>query len=197
MVYSCSQDAFGTHNTLNKEMEMSTKGIVADNGGQIDMHGKRFHPTWSRLANTVAQGSDIVRMQDEVNWEIGQYILITTSFYLDEYRSGARPEANEVHRIIGISVDRKSIKLENGVKYQHYGGPEYQVEVALLSRRISVEGIGNNEEFGGHMAIRHQGIGRYSGVLAYQMGQKNQMGTPDTTARQVESCDLPMCLHGR
>eukprot|EP00958_Prasinococcus_capsulatus_P021670 scaffold2973_cov325-Prasinococcus_capsulatus_cf.AAC.3 len=183
-----SKDAFGTHKTLNKEMEMSTKGIVADNGGQLDIHGKRFHPTWTRLANSVSQGSNIVQLQDQVNWEVGQYVLLVTSFYLDEYRSGSRPDANEVHKIVAVSEDGRSIKLENGVKYQHYGGPEYQVEVALLSRRITIQGVGNGGEFGGHTAIRHNGSGRFSGVLGYEMGQKNQMGTISTYQK---------CMHYR
>jgi len=51
-------------------------GIVATGKGQIDLHGKQFHPTWTRLAASVKSGSTIIYLQDTVNWEVGQEIVV-------------------------------------------------------------------------------------------------------------------------
>lgn len=44
------------------------KGIYVP--GEIDVHGKQFHPTWSRLAATANNGDDRVHLQHNVNWEV-------------------------------------------------------------------------------------------------------------------------------
>jgi hypothetical protein len=59
-------------------------------------------------------------------------------------------------------------------------GPEYQSEVALLSRRIVLQGdtgSAADNSFGGHsMVSGTQATGRISGVQADRMGQLNVLG---------------------
>jgi hypothetical protein len=50
----------------------TSKGLVSQ--GIVDMHGKLYHPTWTRLARTVAANSSYVYLQDNVNW----YVLLLT-----------------------------------------------------------------------------------------------------------------------
>lgn len=48
----------------------------------------------------------------------------------------------------------RAIQLDYAVRFHHYGGKEYQCEVALLSRRIFVYGNGTIfNGFGGHIMI--------------------------------------------
>ena len=54
------------------------KGISV-NGGILSIHGKRYFPTWTRLAETVEAGQDYLLVQEEVNWQLGQEIVLTTT----------------------------------------------------------------------------------------------------------------------
>jgi hypothetical protein len=149
-----------------------TKGIAVYPTGTIDVHGYQYHPSWTRLAATVMAGSDTIRLQDRVNWEVGQRIVITTSSYIDE-GSGHQ---NEV-RTISAMVDASTIKLDSPLTFTHFGGLEYQAEVGLLSRRITLAGNPSDSDstvFGGHVHIR--GTGRISGTEFRKMGQFNVLG---------------------
>lgn len=146
------------------------KVIFSQNSkGVLEMHGKQYHPTWSRLKANVDPGDDRLYLQDNVNWEPGQRVLITTTFYSDDWW-----DQNEVLEI--KAVDRNLIQFRSPIKNHHYAGIEYQAEVGLLSRRILLQGdeSSENEKYGGHVLI--MGEGRISGVATYRMGQMNKLG---------------------
>ena len=42
---------------------MGSKGIGAAPGGVIEVHGKQFHNSWSRIATSAAGGDDRVYLQ--------------------------------------------------------------------------------------------------------------------------------------
>jgi len=77
------------------------KSIGVSSDGSIDIHGKQFHPTWTRLAHPG------VGEKDQVNWEVGQSIVISTTSFndLEEFGAPARtpPHQNEVFQIKAIS----------------------------------------------------------------------------------------------
>lgn len=56
-------------------------------------------------------------------------------------------------------------------------GPEYQAEVGLLSRNILLQGNEDAEAIEKGPGVRVKGQGRFSGVMAYRMGQKNVLGS--------------------
>jgi hypothetical protein len=161
------------------------------------MHGKLYHPTWTRLAQTVAANSSYVYLQDNVNWEVGQQILILTTIVFDcpaEYQSPwclpcfswqtcgtGIAHQNEIRTIVATSMDTTNgeyiIQIDTPATYMHYAGTEYQGEVALLTRRITMRGNDTTGGFGGHsMVMGPSAEGRFSGVRADQMGQKNVLG---------------------
>ena len=87
------------------------KGISIDENAVLDVHGKLYHPTWTRLASTLHPGDYYILLQvggndhqsmllsvegvfllnrffvflpkDNVNWEVGQQIVIATSYHED------------------------------------------------------------------------------------------------------------------
>ncbi|KAG2483425.1 hypothetical protein HYH03_017681 [Edaphochlamys debaryana] len=147
-------------------------GIQVMAGGQADLHGTAYYPTWTRLSNTVKRGEDWLSLQDSVSsWRPGQLIFVATSIYRDEYEN-----QNEVATIRSVSADGKTLVLTSTFQYSHYGGPEYQTEVGLLSRSIllrSYAGAAATRR-GGHVKV--MGQGRFEGVLGFMLGQTNVLG---------------------
>ncbi|KAM9952753.1 hypothetical protein ACTFIR_007808 [Dictyostelium discoideum] len=143
-----------------------SKGIAVSAGGFISVHGKQYHNSWTKLSSTVWSGDRIIYVQDNINWEVGQQVLITTSQFKDELDN-----QNEVLTIKSISG--KVIEFTTPIKFYHYGGKEYQAEVALLSRRIIFQGNDESDQdsFGGHVLV--SGEGQFAGIQLKKMGQRN------------------------
>ena len=60
------------------------KGISV-NGGILDIHGKRHYPTWTRLAESIAIGQTYLLVQEDVNWEVGQEIVLSECAMIYSY----------------------------------------------------------------------------------------------------------------
>lgn len=119
------------------------KGILVS-GGKLDIHGARFFSTWSRLAKTVQAGDTTLYLQDKVNWEAGQQIVITTSHLKDSQDF----HENDVATIAAVEVasnGMSKITVRSAIKFEHFAGTDYQVEVGLLSRRIKIQGVSSSE----------------------------------------------------
>ncbi|KAL4433088.1 hypothetical protein ABPG77_006515 [Micractinium sp. CCAP 211/92] len=141
-------------------------------GGQLDLHGKEFAPTWTRLAQTANAGASAIQLQDSVaSWEPGQQVVLTTTIWKDEQEN-----QNEVATVKAVSPDGLTLYLTQPLAYQHYGGPEYQAEVGLLSRYILVQGDASTESTQRGVHIRVEGAARMRGVQAYRAGQSNIVG---------------------
>ena len=118
----------------------------------------------------------------------------------------AVPQQNEVRTIVALahspnmpslSVSRFSaLKLDAPLTFSHYGGREYQAEVALLDRRIVLEGEDSGDRFGGHVQVMGPNAeGRFSGVRAEGMGQLNQLGRYESTSEGERSrAENPLLL---
>ncbi|KAN0024762.1 hypothetical protein ACTFIV_009171 [Dictyostelium citrinum] len=156
--------------TLNNTISdfYGSKGIAVDAHGFISVQGKQYHYTWTRLASTAWSGDRVIYIMDNVNWEVGQQVLITTSIFQDDLDN-----QNEVLTI--AAIQGKQIEFTEPIKFYHYGGQEYQAEVALLSRRIVFRGDGDSEadknSFGAHILV--VGEGQFAGIQLIRMGQTN------------------------
>mmetsp|Transcript_139134 Transcript_139134/g.432904 ORF Transcript_139134/g.432904 Transcript_139134/m.432904 type:complete len:1252 (-) Transcript_139134:508-4263(-) len=151
---------------------LRTKGITVGFGGILEMFGVRYAPTWTRLASSVAPGSMTLELEDEVDWQVGQQVLVVTTAWADEPGN----HQNEVRRLAAVSG--KTLTLDSSLSYGHYGGLEYSAEVALLSRSITLQGDEQSEQtrFGGHLVCKLGSECRIGGVAAVRMGQENIMG---------------------
>lgn len=150
---------------------LGSKGIGVPHGGLIDVHGRQYNPTWTRIAATIWPGANVLYVQDANNWEVGQTIVVATSAMED-----LDDDQNEVRTIVAIDQSGRRIQVDSPFEYYHYGGIEHQSEVGLLSRRIVFSGDDRSETslFGGHTRV--SGTGRFSGVQTYRMGQLNVLG---------------------
>ena len=122
------------------------KGISV-NGGVLSVHGKRYHPTWTRLSESVAAGQTYLLVQEEVNWEAGQEIVLTTTAIHDSRYW----HQNEVLTVSSIETNPVSgvgaaIRFTTPLEYDHIGNNMYQAEVGLLTRNIKIQGSANDSD---------------------------------------------------
>ncbi|KDD75714.1 hypothetical protein H632_c535p0, partial [Helicosporidium sp. ATCC 50920] len=137
----------------------------------LDLHGVDYTPTWTRLNQTALPGDSTLSLQVAVPWEVGQQVVVTTSAWRDEMDN-----QNEVFTIKAVSSNRRTLTLVEQVSFQHYGGPEYSCEVALLSRSILVQGDAAtaSTRLGPHIHV--MGTGRVSGTQVFRGGQLETLG---------------------
>lgn len=83
----------------------------------------------------------------------------------------------QVRTIRSIKDNGKTLELDAPLKFAHYGGEEYQAEVALLSRSLVLSSSSESEKSqrGGHIHV-DRGEARLRGVEAFRMGQRNVLG---------------------
>lgn len=115
------------------------KGIVVT--GKLNLHGKRFFRTWSRLASMASVGDTVLYLQHEVNWQPGQEIVVVTTAMKDSR------EWHQNEQLSIVSLDPNPplgcgamVHLAEPLQYSHIANLSYQAEVGLLSRTILIQG---------------------------------------------------------
>jgi hypothetical protein len=145
-------------------------GLVLEDTGTLELFGKLYQPTWTRLATTAMSGTSTLQLAEAVDWEPGQQLVVVTSSTRDYPMS----DQNEVRTI--ATVNGTTVTLTTPLSFQHYGGAEYQVEVGLLTRNIVLRTaptvLAQAPTFGGHV-MAHGGLTRISGVQLIGLGQQN------------------------
>jgi len=122
------------------------KGISI-NGGIISLHGKRYYPTWTRLAESVQAGQSYLLVQEQVNWEPGQEIVLTTTAIHDS-REWHKNEVMTIDYIVNSPVPGvgSAIHFTAPAAHDHIANGSYQGEVGLLSRNIKVQGSSDDSD---------------------------------------------------
>lgn len=147
-------------------------GIMVSETGVLEMFGHLYQPTWTRLTATAQAGASVLELAESVDWQPGQQLVIATSHRVDYPVT----DENEVRTI--ASVDGARVTLTEPLAYKHYGGPEYQVEVGLLSRNLMFRTSQHLDAvaplFGGHIMV-HSKNARVSGVELHGLGQQNRL----------------------
>ena len=47
---------------------LDTKGLVAGDGGHVEVFGQRFRPTWTRLATSATAGESTLELMDQAKF---------------------------------------------------------------------------------------------------------------------------------
>jgi hypothetical protein len=119
----------------------STKTVMATGRGSIDLHGAQYAVTWSRLASRALRNDSWVYLQDALNWEPGQSVIVVTTA-LKEARDYSESEERVIRSVYALPgyANVTAVELDRPLNFSHWSSPEYQGEVGLLSRRLSVQG---------------------------------------------------------
>ena len=149
-----------------------SKGLAVVGTGEADIFGRRFAPTWTRLARKARGGDDRVYLQEAVNWYVGQEVVVLTT--IPDDTDIDTPNQNEVMTVKAVGDGGRVVQFTSELQHSHYAGTEYQGEVALLSRHVMLEGEPDADGYGGHLVVAGK-RGRVSGVASRYMGQTNIM----------------------
>ncbi|XP_066933159.1 fibrocystin-L-like [Clytia hemisphaerica] len=132
--------------------------------GKLQLYGKPRGATWTKLSKTLNSGETTLMLTEDVTWESGDEILVTTSSF--ESRDA------ETFVIGSIANDKRTITMETAAKNTHKAFEvevdgekiEFAAKVALLSRNILIEGVNEPE---GSLNDQHFGcrilVGNYHG----------------------------------
>ena len=115
------------------------KGIVVEGTGALDLHALQYAPTWTRLAAPAAPGDAWVFLQSPTNWEPGQTVIVTTTALKDARDYSETEEVSILHALT-LPNGMGALHIAPPLRHSHYAGPEYQAEVGLLSRRLTIQG---------------------------------------------------------
>ena len=129
------------------ELPVYGSKVLAVRDGTLELHGKPIPVTWSRLNKTAEIGDTEIVIEHEVNWEVGNEIVVATT--------GFGPIGSERVEITNVSVTNGTTKLGiyPALQFQHLSvtmsnGVQdlpLKAEVGLLSRNVVFEGSVNDE----------------------------------------------------
>lgn len=170
-------------------MGAGSKFLMAMDDGFIELHGKP-QVSWTQLGATAAAGASQITLKESVGWNVGDQIVIAPS--------GFNAREAERRTITALSNGNKTLTLNSPLSYRHFGAirtfsrtspattwnVDMRAEVGLLSHNVKVQGAAGSETygFGGHVMVMYSdsyptsGVGRYSNVEFYRMGQKQRLG---------------------
>uniref|UniRef100_A0A7S3L0I4 G8 domain-containing protein n=1 Tax=Amphora coffeiformis TaxID=265554 RepID=A0A7S3L0I4_9STRA len=139
-------------NVRYQSVSPSYKGIHVPTGGDLQLHGKTYFPTWTRLARTVdpkrGDSPNVLFLQEEVNWEPGQQIVVITSAIKDS-RDWHQNEIRTIESVYTASNHPEVaavVTVTEPLEYRHVGHASYQTEVGLLTRNIVIQGAADDSE---------------------------------------------------
>lgn len=161
-----------------KQLPMFGNKAFVMNKGVLDIHGKVRTKTWTTLSETAAAGADTIKLDEAVDWQVGELVGIATSTYSYNHSES---------RSIAQRIDDKTFKLNETLQFKHYSAVEthngqkvpLKCEVALLSRNIKIMGAPGSWEsgYGGHVMIHGKQIEGTIARITYteftHMGQQS------------------------
>lgn len=119
--------------------QIGGKGIGVYGG--LDIHGKPRNVTWTTLNQTCNAGTNKIKLNSPVDWQIGEQILVSTTTFI--------ANQTEIATIANISSDRLTLTLNSTLKFIHLAyfekfptGAQYKISagVGLLSRNVKIIG---------------------------------------------------------
>eukprot|EP01121_Diplochlamys_sp_Union-15-3_P010039 TRINITY_DN2772_c0_g1_i3.p1 TRINITY_DN2772_c0_g1~~TRINITY_DN2772_c0_g1_i3.p1 ORF type:complete len:904 (-),score=171.24 TRINITY_DN2772_c0_g1_i3:861-3572(-) len=166
-----------------------TKCIGCFVNSQIDIHGEDRNPTWTQLDGTVLKGATDIVLEDDVDWRVGETIIIATTDFEDFNEDPNYPPSQSEKRVILARPNSKTVTVDP-LNYMHWGDfweggkhnekIDIRAEVGLLTRNIvikgDISGTAGDDHWGGHVMVHEGGELRIEGVELFFVGQKDQLG---------------------
>ncbi|KAF5395129.1 hypothetical protein PHET_07404 [Paragonimus heterotremus] len=127
----------------DRDLPLYGAKVLALRNGSIEIYGMPRPVVWTRLAQTVEPGSNIIRLIQPVDWKAGEKIIITStggkfSHGENEEHEIAYVESNNktVHLVGVIAYRKLSVKVNYTATLQGF----FAAEVGLLTRNVLIQG---------------------------------------------------------
>lgn len=150
-------------------------------GGALEIRAESRR-SWTRLDGTVAPGASSITVTGEVDWRVGDRIVVAPS--------GFDPREAEDRAITAVSG--RTVTLDRPLEHPHFGevqtiagrSVDQRAEVGLLSRTVTIRGLGVDDQgevaagqagAGGHIMVLAGGQARLEGVELVHMGQSGRL----------------------
>lgn len=133
-------------NRSSPELPIFGNKVLAMYNGVLDLHGEPRNPTWTELDVTADIGSTTITMIRDVDWKVGEEIVIAPTGYFNF----------EAEQRTIIAVDRTNpskpiLTLDKPLEFQHFAAIqrfgannedfiEMRAEVGLLTRNVMYRG---------------------------------------------------------
>mmetsp|Transcript_24301 Transcript_24301/g.21478 ORF Transcript_24301/g.21478 Transcript_24301/m.21478 type:complete len:395 (-) Transcript_24301:735-1919(-) len=112
--------------------------VIANNGGDIRIHGAARQTTWTTLSQTFAANENVLHLTDAVDWQPEEQIVVTSTAY--------GHSQTEVFTILAVDANQKDITVASNAAYDHFSGAhtdgainiDLRAEVGLLSRNVKI-----------------------------------------------------------
>lgn len=159
----------------------------------LDIHGVH-KKSWTDLDATIESGATTLTLVEDVDWVIGDTIMVTSTDY-DQWQA----EFRTITKVETTASDPKksTLTVDKAFKHAHLAGVEelgtgsanigdkltIRAEVALMNRNIVYRGdpaTSARNKFGAHIMIHSPGdetsIGRIENLQLYDVGQAFLLG---------------------
>lgn len=165
-------------------MPIFGKKSIGVHFGVLDIHGVH-KKSWTDLDSTVMPGDTQMTLVEEVDWEVGDYIMITSTDY-DQYEAEFFTVTDNA-----VSNGKSTLTLDKALKYKHYAAVEthgadtltIRAEVCLMTRNIIYRGdpeTSSKNQFGAHIMLHSPGdesvVGRIENLQLNDVGQAFLLG---------------------
>ena len=173
----------------NTSLGATYKAIFVQNGGTLELHGKKKN-SWTNIAATVNAGATRITLKEAVNWEVGDVVALTATGLAQTGNTKRWEQVDQV-TIASISNDKKTITTTTPLKFRHIGGSKTYTrktdgkkwttdlfgEIGLLSHYIKIQGETSNKDgFGGHIMLMKGSTSHSENIELFRMGQKGVLG---------------------
>jgi hypothetical protein len=163
------------------------------NIGTMDIHGAPRIKVWTRLAVRALAGSEVIILQDDVDWQPGEELLLCATVRSYKHfdgngMHGAPPVDFQNERIFvkSVALDMRTITLMGPLEFEHESTRflrpdgetiDLSAEVGLLTRNVKIQGDASSEldSWGGHTMMAFGGIYRLENAEFFSMGQQGEL----------------------
>ena len=112
--------------------------VLAVLDGELSIHGAQKIPSWTHLQSSVIEGENVIVLNEDVNWQVGDEVVITGTGY-----SAQETEYGVIEQI----TNNRIITLEEPLQFNHVSSEKtlrngevlsMRAEVGVLSRNVKI-----------------------------------------------------------
>lgn len=199
--FSCTSPIVSHH--PNPGTVVRAPVLAVEAGGLLRLVGVDMGESWTRLGATASAGQDTLQLQTAPGWKAGQRIVVaSTDFDMNQAEECVIQSVTDTRVIVARPLNNTHWGATEGQSFDGVGVEE-RAEVALLDRRIIVEGQEDGGIHAGHVIFLKPSPagtprGELESVELRYLGNEGDLGryplhfhhVGDATGSYVRNCSI-------